>query len=412
MPGISPAHASHKLNVAPSAKPVRQRVRRFHPGRHSIIQTEVDNLLHNGFIRAVKYPEWLANVVVVPKKGEKWRVYVDYTDLNDACPKDSFPLPRIDQIVDSSAGHGMLSFLDAFSGYHQIPMYPLDAEKTSFITPHGLYCYNVMPFGLKNAGATYQRLVTKMFQPLLDSTMEVYIDDMLLKSKQRPDHTAHLQQAFDLLREYGMKLNPLKCAFGVSARRFLSFMVTQTGIEANPKQLQTILQLPAPNSKKGIQQLIGRLATLGRFISRFIDRLKPFFATLKGANRAEWNEECDQAFHAIKQYLTEPPILVSPEVGDTLYLYLAASNVAVSAALFKECGDAKLKPVFFVSKSLTSSETIYTHLEQAALALRKAAQKLRPYFQAHPVVVLTDSRFEEQSINRICPEEWPDGQWN
>ena len=114
MPGISPAHASHKLNVAPSAKPVRQKVRRFHHDRHLVIQTEVDNLLHNGFIRAVKYPEWLANVVVVPKKGNKWRVCVDYTDLNDACPKDSFPLPRIDQIVDASAEHGMLSFLDAF----------------------------------------------------------------------------------------------------------------------------------------------------------------------------------------------------------------------------------------------------------------------------------------------------------
>ena len=118
MPGIIPVHASHNLNVAPSAKPVRQKVRSFHPDRHAIIQAEVDNLLHNGFIRAMKYPKWLANVVVVPKKGNKWRVCVDYTDLNDACPKDSFPLPRIDQIVDASAGHGMLSFLDAFSGYH------------------------------------------------------------------------------------------------------------------------------------------------------------------------------------------------------------------------------------------------------------------------------------------------------
>ena len=163
MPGMSPIQASHKLNVAPSTKLVRQKVRRFHPDCHLVIQTEVDNLLHNGFIRAVKYPEWLANVVVVPKKGNKWRVCVDYTDLNDPCPKDNFPLPRIYQIVDASTGHGMLSFLDDFSGYHQIPMHPPDSEKTSFITPHGLYCYNVMLFGLKNDGATYQRLVTKMF---------------------------------------------------------------------------------------------------------------------------------------------------------------------------------------------------------------------------------------------------------
>ena len=243
----------------------------------------------------------------------------------------------------------MLSFMDAFSRYHQIPMHPLNAEKTSFITPHGLYCYNVMPFGLKNVGATYQRLVTKMFRPLLDSNMEVYIDDMMVKSKQRLDHATHLQQAFDLLREYGMKLNPLKCAFGVSADRFLGFMVTQRGIEANPMQLKAILQSPAPNSKKEIQRLTGWLAALGCFISRFTDRLKPFFTTLRGASRAEWGEECDRAFVAIKQYLTEPPILASPEAGDTLYLYLAASNIVVSAALFKECGDVKLRPVFFVS---------------------------------------------------------------
>ena len=163
--------------------PVRQRVRRFHLNHHQIIQAEVDNLLDAGFIREVKYPEWLANVVVVLKKGGKWRVCVDYTDLNDTYPKDSFPLPYTDQIVDVSSGHGMLSFLDAFLGYHQIPMYPPDAEKTTFIPPHRLFCYNVMSFGLKNVGATYQRLVTKMFKSLLGKTMEIYIDDMLVKSK-------------------------------------------------------------------------------------------------------------------------------------------------------------------------------------------------------------------------------------
>ena len=134
MIGISPMNASHKLNVLLSTRPVRQRVRSFHTDLHQIIQAEVGNLLKAGFIKEVKYLEWLANVVVVPKKGGKWRVCIDYTDLNDTCHKDSFPLPRIDQIVDASAGHGMLSFLDAFSDYHQIPVYPPDAEKTSFIT--------------------------------------------------------------------------------------------------------------------------------------------------------------------------------------------------------------------------------------------------------------------------------------
>ena len=131
-------------------------------------------------------------MVVVPKKGGKWRVCVDYTDLNEACPKDSFPLPRIDQIVDVATWHGILSFLNAFSGYHQVPMHSLDIEKTTFITPYGLYCYDVMLFGLKNSRVTYQRLVTKIFRPLLGNTMETYIDDMLVKSKERFNHTKHL----------------------------------------------------------------------------------------------------------------------------------------------------------------------------------------------------------------------------
>ena len=213
----------------------------------------MDKLLAVGFIIEIKYPKWLANVVVVPKKGEKMRVFVDHKDLNEACPKDIFPLPRIEQIVDASARHGMLSFLDAFSRYHQIPMHLPDPEKTTFITLYGLFYYNVMSFSLKNTRATYQRLVIKMFRPLLGKTMEVYIDDMLVKSKECPDHDKHLQETFELFRAYRMKLNPFKCAFRVSTGRFLGFMVTQRSIEANHVQLKAILESLAPASIKEVQ---------------------------------------------------------------------------------------------------------------------------------------------------------------
>ena len=135
-------------------------------------------------------------MVVVPKKGGKWLICVDYTYLNEAYPKDSSPFPRIDHIVDVITGHDILSFLDTFSRYHHIPMHPPDVEKIAFITPHGFYCYNVMPFNLKNAGATYQRMVTKIFRPLISKSMEVFIDDMLVKSKEHPNHTRHLQETF------------------------------------------------------------------------------------------------------------------------------------------------------------------------------------------------------------------------
>ena len=264
---INPIHASHKLNVIPSTRLLRQKVRRFHPDRHQAIQAEVDNLLKEGFIGEIKYQKWLANVVVVPKKDSKWIVCVDYTYLIQACPKDSFPLPRIDQIVDTSAGHGMLSFLDAFSRYHQMLMHPSDAEKIAFITPHGLFYYNVMSFGLKNVGATYQRLVTKMFMPLLGKTIEVYINDMLVKSQERPDHAEHLQEAFELLNGVWYEAQSLKVCLQSRCGPILRFHGDSKGIEANSAQLRAIFESPAPASRKGVQQFIGRLATLGWFIS-------------------------------------------------------------------------------------------------------------------------------------------------
>ena len=167
-------------------------------------------------------------------------------------------------------------------------------------------------------------------------------------------------------------------------------MVTERGIEANPTQLKAILESLARNSRKGVQQLTGRLAALGRFISRFTYSLKPFFATLKGAYRARWNEECDQALVAIKHYLAKPPVLASPEADETLFMYLVVSDIVVSVVLFKQGEDGRQRPVFFVSKSLADAETRYSHIEQAALALWTATKKLCSYFQAHPIVVLTN----------------------
>ena len=151
---------------------------------------------------------------------------VDFTDLNKACPKDSYPLPRIDQPVDSTTGHQLLSFIDAFSGYNQIKMDEADKEKTSFITSQGLFCYKVMPFSLKNAGATYQRLVNYMFRPQIGRNVKVYVDDMLVKSLDEERHLDDLQETFDTLRRHQMKLNPNKCVFGVSLGKFLGFMVS------------------------------------------------------------------------------------------------------------------------------------------------------------------------------------------
>lgn len=326
MTGIHPSVASHQLNVLTTSKPIRQKVKRFHLDRQKVIQDEMEKLLEGGFVREVEYPEWLVNVVVVPKKERKWRVCVDYTNLNDACPKDSFPLPQIDHIVDATSGHEVLSFLDAFSVYHQIPMAPEDEEKTAFITLHRLYCYKVMPFGLKNARVTYQRLMTKIFKPLIGDIIEIYIDNMVVKSKTRSKHAHHLQKVFHLLREYDMKLNPTKYAFGVSSGKFLGFVVTQRGIEVNPDQVKAVANTLAPTNKKELQRLTGKLVALGRFITRFTDKMKPFFLTLRDVNKSGWTQGCQNAFEEIKRYLSQPPIFNGPQPGERLYLYLAATS--------------------------------------------------------------------------------------
>ena len=160
------------------------------------------------------------------KANGKWRMCVEFTDLNKACPKDSFPLPMIDQLVDSTASHKFLTFIDAFSRYNQIKMAEEYQEKTAFITSQGLYCYKVMPFRLKNAGATYQRLVNKMFNKQISRNMEVYVDDMLVKSKEELAHLDDLRETFATLKQYQMKLNPGKCVFGVASGKFLGFMVS------------------------------------------------------------------------------------------------------------------------------------------------------------------------------------------
>ena len=249
--GRNRPYSNHsQIEYQPSFKPVKQKRRSFAPERQKAINEEVGKLLQVGAIREVEYPEWLATVVLVKKANGKWRLCIDFTDINKACPKDSFPLPRIDLILDATADHELLNFMDAFSGYNQISMDPDDQEKTSFVTAQGTYCYRVMPFGLKNAGATYQRLVNRMFQKQIGATMEVYIDDMLVKSTTAGLHIAHLFEAFQILGNYNMKLNPAKCAFGVSTGKFMGFIVNHRGIEANPNKIKVVLDMSSPSGIK------------------------------------------------------------------------------------------------------------------------------------------------------------------
>ncbi|KAL0333080.1 UNVERIFIED_CONTAM: Retrovirus-related Pol polyprotein from transposon [Sesamum calycinum] len=228
---------------------------------------------------------------------------IDFRDLNKACPKDFYPLSRIDQVVGSTSKCELLSMMDASQGYHQIILAPEDLKRVNFVTSAGIFCYVAMPFGLKNASATYQSLVDKIFRLQIRKNVEVYINYMLVKSRKAKDHMTNLEETFSVLRKYRLKLNPVKCAFRVQGGHLLGFMVTQRGIEANPLKIKVILDMKAPTNVNEMQRLTGRIAALSRFISKAVEKNLPFFKILRKAKKFKWDASYEQAFEELKKYL-------------------------------------------------------------------------------------------------------------
>jgi hypothetical protein len=371
MPGIPRDVAEHSLDIRARARPVKQHLRRFDEEKCRAIGEEIHKLMAAGFIKEVFHPEWLANPVLVKKKGGKWRMCLDYTGLNKACPKVPYPLPRIDQIVDSTAGCETLSFLDAYSGYHQIKMKESDQLATSFITPFGMYCYTTMPFGLRNAGATYQRCMNHMFGEHIGRTVEAYVDDIVVKTRKASDLLSDLETTFKCLRAKGVKLNPEKCVFGVPRGMLLGFIVSERGIEANPEKITAITNMGPIKDFKGVQRVMGCLAALSRFISRLGEKGLPLYRLLRKAERFTWTPEAEEALGNLKALLTNAPILVPPAAGEALLIYVAATTQVVSATIVverREEGHALLvrRPVYFISEVLSETKIRYPRANSEA----------------------------------------------
>jgi hypothetical protein len=305
---------------------------------------------------------------------------IDFTDLNKAYPKNEFPLPRIDSLVDATSSSELMSLLDCYSGYHQIWMKKEDEPKTSFITPSGTYCYLWMPEGLKNAGGSFSRMNAKVLHSQIGRNELTYVDDIILKSTKQENHVADLQETFANFRQAGLKLNPEKCVFGVKKGKFLGCLVSTKGIEANPSKIEAILRMEPPNPKKGAQRLAVRLASLNRFISRSVERNLPFFEILKSAEVFQWGPAQHKAFEELKQYLIDLTTLTLPSSGTPLPLYVAASHSTVSAELVQEKQDGQVKrqaPIYFISEVLSLSKKNYTELEKVLYAVLMAFRKLR-----------------------------------
>jgi hypothetical protein len=339
----------------------------------------------------------------VKKKNEKWRMCVDFTDLNKACKKDDFPLERVDKIVDDAANSEMLSLLDMFSGYHQIIVRREDEEKTSFITPFGTFCFVRMPEGLKNAGCTFSRMIAIVLHPQLRRNILAYVDDIVVKIIQRMDHISDLAETFMNLRAANLRLNPEKCVFSIHKGKVLGCLVSTEGIEANPDKIKALIEMQDPVSVKVVQKLTGRVAALNKFILRAAKRSLPFFQVLKSSKNFQWSETQKQAFQEIKDYLLNMTKLCPPEPKSPLLLYLSASNSAVSVVPVQEKeeeGKFKQIPVYFASEALSGSKHFYSELEKIAYAVVIAARKLRHYFKGHRIRVITNQPLNDLSANK------------
>jgi ribonuclease HI len=394
MPGIPRDVAEHSLDIRVGARPVKHHMHRFDEEKRRAIGEEIHKLMTAGFIKEVFHPEWLANPVLVKKKGGKWRMCVDYTGLNKACPKVPYPLPRIDQIVDSTAGCETLSFLDAYSGYHQIKMKESDQLATSFITPFGMYCYTTMPFDLRNAGATYQRCMNHVFGEHIGRTVEAYVDDIVVKTRKASDLLSDLETTFKCLRAKGVKLNPEKCVFEVPRGMLLGFIVFERGIEANPEKIAAITNMGPIKDLKGVQRVIGCLAALSRFISCLGEKGLPLYRLLRKAERFTWTPEAGEALRNLKALLTNAPILVPPAAGEALLINVAATTQVVSAAIIvkrREEGHALLvqRPVYLISEVLSETKIRYPQIQKLLYVVILTRRKLRHYFESHPVTVVS-----------------------
>jgi ribonuclease HI len=293
------------------------------------------------------------------------------------------------------AGCVLFCFLDCYSGYHQIALKEEDQIKTTFITPYGTYAYKTMSFGLKNAGATYQRTIQMCFADQLHPNVEAYMDDMVIKTRNPDGLIADLEETFSSLRRFRWKLNPTKCVFGVPSGKLLGFIISNRGIEANPMKILAITDMEAPATIKDVQKLTGCMAALNRFISWLGERGLPFFKLLKRQDKFQWTEEAERALQNLKHHLQSPLVLTAPLLGEDLLLYIAATTHVVTSAIVVKRGEeghafGVQRPVYFISEVLFESKVQYLAVQKLLYAILISSRKLCHYFNEYKITMITD----------------------
>jgi hypothetical protein len=388
MSGIDPEIVIHEIKTYPNAKPIRQCLRPVHPHIATAIKLEVEKLLKAGFIYLVVLTDWVSNLVPIDKKQGTIHVCVDYRDISKSCPKDNFPTPFVDEIVDDYVGSEIFSLMDGFFEYNQINIVLVDQHKTVFICPWGTFSYRKLPFGLKNAGETFQHAMSYAFHDI-KHIVQPYLDNLPAHSMRRVDHPTHLQAIFVRCRFYRIRLNPHMCIFCVESSRLLGFILSQQGIRVDHLKVEAILNLPPPSTLHQLQSLQGKANFLCRFIPNYVEITRGFTRLLKKDSEFVWDTVAKNSFEDLKFPLTHASLLFTPNYSRDYFLYIAASEYTIGMVLIQE-DDANVEHViYYMSRSLMPTEIKYLHVEKLTLSTIQSIQCFRHYILSRKTMVIS-----------------------
>ncbi|CAF4231076.1 unnamed protein product [Rotaria sp. Silwood2] len=384
----------HQINLVPDAKPFNSPPFRYAPARKEIIEQNIKDMLEQGIISPSTSP-WASPVILGPKKDGTLRFCVDYRKLNAVTIRDAYPLPRIDDTLDSLQQAKFVSTLDLRSGYWQVEMDKDSRRKTAFVTHKGLFEFNVMPFGLTNAPATFQRLMDMVLAGLKWQCCLVYIDDVVIFSPTFEQHLIDLEKVFEALKSANLTLKTSKCQFCRREMRYLGHIITQEGIKPDSNLIKSVSNFPQPKKIKDVQSFLGLTGYYRRFIKDYSKIAEPLTQQLrnnqKGNHQLKWSKECTNAFEALKEKLTTAPIMNTPNFNQPFILELDACEYGLGAVLTQEY-DGKKYVIAYASRTLSTAERNYGATEHEALAIVWATKYFRPYLEGNKIYIRSDCK--------------------
>lgn len=373
---IPPSRTRHSIDTG-TARPLRQKPYRVSPGERKVIADQVNEMLQKGVVQESASP-WAMPVILVKKKDGSWRFCVDYRRLNAIKKKDVYPLPRIDDVIDCLHSASYFSSVDLRSGYWQIPMDPAHKEKTAFVTPDGLFEFNVMPFGLSNAPATFERFMDTILRGLKWEICLCYLDDVVIFGRTFEEHNTRLEMVLNCLEKAGLVLNSKKCRFGERQTLVLGHLVDKDGVRPDPQKIEAVSQFKHPKSVRDLRSFLGLCSYFRRFVPNFAELASPLSSLLRKNAPFYWTSECEASFSQQKFLLTSGPILRHFDPAAPTEVHTDASGIGIGAVLVQRLHGTE-HVIAYASRTLSKPEKNYTVTEQECLAVIFAVHKFRPY---------------------------------